>query len=292
MNYFAQKVEVIAKMQRFLNDYSFNEVHTSVLRRDEGDLIKRIKLEENFTYALRDSHELQLRYLLTEFDSVYEIGSCFRYETEDKSKTNLSEFTLMELFTSRYNLLQIQELVRKFILSVKPDTIFDEISIADYIKENIGIDLMKEPQQLLYDYLKKRYADNLFENDYKYVLQYIEDTIEPLSHGKVVFLTDYPECTCSYANIKSGDVIERFELFANGLELANGFADECNAARFKARNKALPIFPQEEKVIAEALENAKLPSASAGVGIGIERLCMFLFNVNDINAFSLNLKIF
>ena len=292
MNYFVKKMEITSKMQHFLNSYGFTEVRTPVLRRDTGNLIKRVKLENSFTYALRDSHELQLRWLLTEFDSVYEIGSCFRHEEADKSKTNLSEFTLMELFTSKYNIAQIKELVKKFILSTKPDTIFDEISIADYIKENIGIDLTTESQMVLYEYLKGLYAHATFENDYEYVLRYIEDTIEPLSHGKVVFFTDYPECTCSYADIKCGDIVKRFELFANGLELANGFADECNVARFRVRNKQLPIFPNEEEAIAIALENNKLPSASAGVGVGIERLCMFLFNVSDISEFSLASNVF
>ncbi len=286
MNCFAKKTEIIVKMQQFLNSYGFKEVRTPVLRRDAGDLIKRIKLEDDFPYALRDSHELQLRWLLTEFDSVYEVGSCFRHETADKSATNISEFMLMELFTSKYNLAQIKELVKEFILSVKPNTTFEEISISCHIKENIGIDLMTEPQETLYEHLKRHYADKSFENDYEYVLYYIETEIEPLSNGKVVFFTDYPECTCSYADIGRGNVIKRFELFANELELANGFDDECDAARFMERNKELPIFPKEENAIAEALESGKLPSASAGVGIGIERLCMFLYDVSDISEFS------
>lgn len=286
MNYFAEKTEVIAKLQDFLNHCGFKEVHTPVLRRDVGQLIKRIKLEGDYSYALRDSHELQLRWLLTKFDSVFEIGSCFRHETAEKSATNTGEFLLMELFTSKYNLGQIQELVSKFILFLKPDTFFEEISIADHIKKHIGIDLLTESQETLYQRLKKCYPALSFENDYEYVLHYIETEIEPLSKGKVVFFTDYPECTCSYADIKQGQVIKRFELFADGLELANGFDDECDAARFRLRNEALPIFPEEEKAIADALEAGKLPSASAGVGIGIERLCMFLYGVDNIKMFS------
>lgn len=292
MSYFAKKLEIILKMQQFLNKYGFYEVRTPTLRRDAGDLIKRIKLESGISYALRDSHELQLRWLLTEFDSVYEIGSCFRHEMADTSTTNISEFMLMELFTSKYNLNQIKDLVKEFIHSIKSDTVFDEISIADYIKDNIKIDLMTESQESLYSYLKKLYADKLFDNNYEYVLHYIETEIEPLSTGKVVFFTDYPECTCSYANIVRGNVVNRFELFANGLELANGFDDECNAERFRKRNEELPVFPKEENAIATALENGILPSASSGVGIGIERLCMFLYGVDDINEFSFTSNFF
>ena len=286
MNYYAKKTEVTANLQRFLQQHGFQEVHTPILRRDAGQLIKRIRLEANFPYALRDSHELQLRWLLTIYDSVFEIGSCFRKETSDKSATNSGEFLLMELFTTKYDLQQIQELVRQFILSLKPDVVFEEISIADYIKEHLGVDLLIEPQEVLFQHLKQSEPMLSFEYDYEYVLHYIEAEIEPLSKGKVVFFTDYPECTCSYADIKQGAVIRRFELFANGLELANGFDDECNVARFRARNASCPIFPKEEQAVAHALETKKLPTVSAGVGIGIERLCMFLYGVDDIKMFS------
>lgn len=286
MNYYARKTEVTAKLQRFLQKRGFQEVHTPILRRDAGQLIKRIQLKADFPYALRDSHELQLRWLLTMYDSVFEIGSCFRVETSEKSATNSGEFLLMELFTTKYDIQQIQQLVRQFILSLKPDVFFEEISIADYIREHLDIDLLTESQEMLFQRLKQSDPTLSFEHDYEYVLHYIETEIEPLSKGKVVFFTDYPECTCSYADIKQGAVIRRFELFANGLELANGFDDECNAARFRARNASCPIFPQEEQAIADALETQKLPAVSAGVGIGIERLCMFLYGIDDIKMFS------
>lgn len=286
MGYYVKKQEIVTKMQQFLNCNGYKEVHTPILRRDAGELIKRVKLENDLPYALRDSHELQLRWLLTEFDSVYEIGACFRHETADKATTNINEFLLMELFTSKYNLSHIKKLVKELILSLKPNTVFEEISVSEKIKKDLKIDLATDSQEKLYECLRKKYIDIFFEHDYEYVLYYIETEIEPLSKGKVVFFSDYPECTCSYADIKQGNIINRFELFANELELANGFDDECDYVRFMERNKKLPIFSKEEKAIAEALKNGKLPSASAGVGIGIERLCMFLFSVNDIGKFS------
>ena len=283
MNYYVKKQDIVAKMQYFLNMNGFKEVRTPILRRDAGELIKRVQLENDLPYALRDSHELQLRWLLTEFDSVYEIGACFRHETADKATTNINEFLLMELFTSKYNLCQIKELVKELILSLKPSTAFEEISISNQIKKDFKIDLATDSQEKLYECLKNHYIDKSFEHDYEYVLYYIESEIEPLSKDKVVFFTDYPECTCSYADIKQGNIINRFELFANELEIANGFDDECDPVRFMERNKEFPIFSDEEKAIAAALKSGKLPSVSAGVGIGIERLCMFLFSVNDIS---------
>lgn len=285
MNYFNEKMQVTIALKRFLESKGFNEVHTPIMRRESSEIIKRIKLG-NINGYLRDSHELQLRWLLTNYDSVYEIGSCFRYENDD-SNTNMPEFLLMELFTSKHDLREIMDFVKEFIGSQKSNTVFEEISVAQQIKTQLGIDLShRGAQKALYKKLREQYSSLRlgFDHDYEFVLHYIETEIEPLSKGKVVFFTDYPECTCSYANIKCGDIIERFELFADNVELANGFDDECDAKRFIARNKELPIFKTEESVIANALVEKKLPDASSGVGIGIERLCMFLFDIKDIRS--------
>ena len=276
MNYFKDKMIIITKLKKFLEEYGFKEVYTPVLRGEGGDIISRIHLENDIGY-LRDSHELQLRWLLTKYDAIYEVGACFRNESVEKNNISRNEFLLMELFTSKMELFQIKEMIKKFILLEKPQIIFEEISIAEKIKSDLGIDLFKNgEQERFFCRLKEKYSNVKFVHDYEYVLHYIENEVEPLSRGKVVFFTDYPECTCSYAKIKQGDVISRFELFANGLEIANGFDDECNPNLFVERNQKCPIFQNEEKEIVSSLLSGELPSSS-GVGIGIERLCMFLF---------------
>ena len=285
MNYFTKKIEVIHKLKAFLDSKGFYEVLTPIIRKDAGSLIPRIKLEKS-SQALRDSHELQLRYLLSEYKSIYEIGYCFRSESEDSAATNAQEFLLMELFSSRHNLKDLKELTKQFISYYMPDAIFFEISIAEQIKLNLGIDLFVDSEDILVRKLKEIYEDYNFDYDYEYILHYIETEIEPLSKGKIVFFTDYPECTTSYAKIDKGHVISRFELFADGLELANGFDDECDPDLFFSRNSELPIFPKEENAIIEGLLSGDLPSHSSGVGIGIERLCMYLFDRKNISDFS------
>lgn len=284
MNLFLQKMHVVRDLKIFLNEHGFQEVLTPVLRKNPGTLFPRIQLKNG--QALRDSHELQLRYLLSEYNSIYEIGSCFREESEKNTSTSSREFLLMELFTSKHSLFDLKELTKQFILCQKPDTIFYEISIADCIKNQFNIDLFHEDQEIFITKLKEIYSEENFQYSYEYVLHYIEKEIEPLSQGKVIFFVDYPECTCSYAKIKKGNVISRFELFADGLELANGFDDECSPESFEARNKSLPIFQNEEETIVNGLSTSLLPATSAGVGIGIERLCMFLFERNEIADFS------
>jgi len=284
MNLYANKIQVIHSLKNFLEDRGFQEVLTPTLRKDQGNLISRIPLVGGS--ALRDSHELQLRCLLSLYPCVYEIGSCFREEDGTKADTNAKEFLLMELFSSKHTLADLEDFVRLFILQYRPDTIFLKVSVAEQIRKDFGIDLFHESQEELYRVLRQRYPEKSFKNDYEYVLHYIEAELEPLSKGTVIFFTEYPECTCSYANILQGSVISRFELFADNKELANAFDDECSAYRFIERNKSLPIFPEEETVIAQSLHDGNLPANSAGLGIGIERLCMFLFDREKISDFN------
>lgn len=289
MSLFMDKMCIAKELKTFLEIQGFWEVSTPVFRKDIGKAIRRIRVEGGM--ALRDSHELQLRYLLSEKNAVFEIGSCFREEAEDKKQTNAKEFLLMELFTIEHDLKALMELIKKFIAKYKGNVVFKEISIAERIKVDLGIDLFSDPQDVLYEKLKKEYLCKEWK-DYQYVEQYIRDSIEPLSKNEIVFFTEYPECTCSYANILRGNVISRFELFADGIELANGFDDECNSERFLRRNAEFPLFSTEEKWIAECLEKGILPSKSSGVGIGIDRLCMFLYDIKDINKFSFPTNIF
>jgi len=108
---------------------------------------------------------------------------------------------------------------------------------------------------------------------------WIEPRLEP---GRLIFVYDYPVSQAALARLRPGDppVGERFELYVNGLELANGFhelgdADEQrrrfemeNAAR---RTQGLPVMPIDEKLLL-AIE-AGLPDC-AGVALGFDRLVM------------------
>lgn len=283
MNPYMKKMSVINELRKFFESKGFQEVCTPILRYDAGNLIRRKRVDGNL--ALRDSHELTLRYLLAFYSSIFEIGSCFRYEQEN-SPTNLPEFLLLESFTTCHNLDALQAMCKEILFEFCPATLVETVSIAAYIEKNLKIDLYDEPQEKLYEKLRQLYPDFPFRHEYEYVFHYIEKEIQPLSKGKALFLKDYPECTCSYAKIIRGSVINRFELFANNLELANAFEDEGNPEALLERNRELPLFPNEERAIADALRNGVIPARSYGLGIGIERLCMHIFNSADIRDFA------
>ncbi|MFO7640695.1 MAG: EF-P lysine aminoacylase EpmA [Candidatus Competibacteraceae bacterium] len=123
--------------------------------------------------------------------------------------------------------------------------------------------------------------------------------IEPrLGQGRLTFIYDYPASQAALARLRPGDppVGERFELYLNGLELANGFhelgdADE-QRRRFEAENVArrargLPVMPLDESLL-DALA-AGLPDC-AGVALGFDRLVMLAAGkdtIQEVMAFPL-----
>ncbi|MCA1804501.1 MAG: EF-P lysine aminoacylase GenX, partial [Xanthomonadaceae bacterium] len=115
--------------------------------------------------------------------------------------------------------------------------------------------------------------------------------IEPRLGPGLVFVRDYPASQAALARLKPGDpaVAERFELYWDGLELANGFHELGNAAeqraRFLADNRkrrdlGLPEMPLDERLLA-ALEEG-LPDCS-GVALGLDRLLMRLAGLARID---------
>jgi lysyl-tRNA synthetase class 2 len=115
--------------------------------------------------------------------------------------------------------------------------------------------------------------------------------IEPnLPSDRPVFLMDYPASCASLARLKISDteVAERVELYAGGLEIANGFSEltdqEEQEARFRKeagrrREQGLRAYPWPEEFI---LSLRKLPKC-AGMALGIDRLVMLLTNASNIN---------
>ena len=116
------------------------------------------------------------------------------------------------------------------------------------------------------------------------------ETIEPaLGRERPTFLTEYPAAHAALARLKPGDptVSERFELYACGLELANGFGELNDAAeqrrRFEAeqaqrRAAGKPVYPIDERFLAAV---GKMPPSS-GVAVGLDRLLMLLLGIEKI----------
>jgi lysyl-tRNA synthetase class 2 len=116
------------------------------------------------------------------------------------------------------------------------------------------------------------------------------DRVEPhLGRGRPVFVFDWPAPLGALARRKTDDpaFVERFELYANGLELANAFGELTDAdeqrARFVAESATRArlgkaVYELDEKLLA-ALPNM---APTSGVALGLDRLVMLVLGVADI----------
>jgi lysyl-tRNA synthetase class 2 len=121
--------------------------------------------------------------------------------------------------------------------------------------------------------------------------QVLLERVEPaLGMEKPTFLTEYPASQAALARLKPGDprVAERFELYAGGLELANGFSELCDSREQRRRledeqrqRAALgrDVFPLDEEFLA-ALDRI---GSAGGVAVGVDRLLMLLTGAASIS---------
>jgi lysyl-tRNA synthetase class 2 len=123
------------------------------------------------------------------------------------------------------------------------------------------------------------------------------DRVEPhLGRGRPTFVFDWPLPLAALARRKSDDplTVERFELYAGGLELANAFGELCDPveqrARFVAeaelrRQRGRVVYPIDEKLLTAL---ADMPP-TCGVALGFDRLVMLVTgaaNIRDVIAFA------
>ncbi len=123
----------------------------------------------------------------------------------------------------------------------------------------------------------------------RFDLDMVEKVEPAISRNRPLFLMDYPASMASLARLKPGrqDVAERVELFAGGMELANGFSELIDGEEQRRRflhdmeirkKQGLQTYPMPEAFL-EAVE--AMPPA-AGMALGIDRLMMLLFGAKDI----------
>ena len=114
--------------------------------------------------------------------------------------------------------------------------------------------------------------------------------LEPRLADQALFVVDYPPSQAALARIREDSVAERFELFINGVELANGFNELADAGqqrqRFKNENRirqhsGQAVVDYDEHLIA-ALQSG-LPACS-GVSIGFDRLVMLAAGLSELDA--------
>ena len=253
---------------------------------------------------LNTSPEFAMKRLLAAGSgAIYQVCKAFR-RGELGSRHN-PEFTLLEWYRPGFDHLRLMDevdvLVRELADGLRPLGSTERFSYRECFERHLQIDPLTADVSALKacaqaQGVKVSGMVDADRDDWCDLL--LSHCIQPhLGKDRLTFIYDYPASQAALARIRPEDppVAERFELFIDGIELANGFHELQDAheqrARFEtdlARRQAekLELIPLDERLL-EALK-AGLP-ACAGVALGLDRLLLVLTgrgNLREILAFS------
>lgn len=301
-----------------MHSKDFIEVETPILQPKAGGAIAKPFITHHnaldVDMFLRIAPELYLkRMIVGGFEKVFELGRVFRNEGIDQ--THSPEFTMMESYEAYTNVDGVIKMVEEMCLSVfselelNYEISFDEKKadfsfpwtktsmfslVSEHFNLNIGFD--SDLKTIKEDLSRKNIE---FSEDSNTIGLLVYDLFERYVEENIVnptFVTDYPVEVSPFArnNKNSPNVTERFELFAFGSELANGFSELIDPIEQEARLKSQAQKKEqgdeeahvEDMDYIEALEHALPPTG--GLGFGIDRFVMMLTgntSIREVVAF-------
>ena len=301
------KARLLSKLRAFFDNENILEVQTPILSQagnTEPTIESFVTQEhENSTHNIQPSFlntspEFAMKRLLAAgYGSMYQITPAFRQD--EQGKRHNPEFTLLEWYRIDFDHHALMGEVNALIRFVAEDVLnlgrSEFFSYQDAMIKFAEIDPFNATNKELKQATIKAGIDAVGMDDA------VQDTWLDLIMSQVVeknlplncpvFIYDYPASQAALAKIRKGmpDVAERFELYINGMELANGFHElsdaEEQAERFKQQQQQRKKSGQQgipaDYHLIEALKHG-LPEC-AGVAIGLDRLLMVLTGVEHIN---------
>lgn len=246
-------------------------------------------------WFLHTSPEICMKRLLSQgYGNIYQICRCWR--RGERGTRHLSEFTMLEWYRaegSYHDLMgDCEDLLRWLAkeCGTESEPLFPREILTAFGTAAERITVAEAFRRYGAKDMKAAVQDGSFD-------EVMVTKIEPtLPRNKPVILQDYPAEMAALARLKEDDptVAERFELYVNGLELANGFSElidpaeqrerfvEANCRRERAGSPPLPL---PEPFLADL---AAMPP-SAGIALGIDRLAMLLCGaerIDDVVSFA------
>jgi lysyl-tRNA synthetase class 2 len=284
---FERRSKIISEMRRILEDHGYVEVETPMLTsKATGAAARPFKTHHNALdidlYA-RIAPELYLKRLLVGgFEKVYELNRNFRNEGIDR--THNPEFTMLEFYWAYADVNQMMDFCEEMLRA----TVFSALGHTHVNYRGQDIDFSQPFERLTMRESVARFAPDKEITD-ESLMELFEEHVE---HGLIqpTFIYDFPKIVSplSKASPKNPAVAERFELFIDGMECANGFSELNDPAeqyqRFLDQMSQRERGDEEAMVMDEdyirALSYGMPPAA--GIGIGIDRFVMLLTNKQTI----------
>lgn len=311
---FEARSRIVQQVRRFLDGRGFLEVETPTMHAIAGGAAARPFITHHnaldLNLYMRIALELPLkRMLVGGIEKVYEIGRVWRNEGIDASHN--PEFTMLELYEAFGDYNTMMELTESLIVHTVEslgkgmqlaygDTTIDftppfrRASYAELFQQHLGISIDDEEQ--VRNESAKRGIEVANKHPDVLVSDLFEECVEDSLTGPI-FVTDYPASLCPLTKRKTGQprFAERFELFVNGMEVANAYTElndpllqeELFSKQLEGQKEEDSMAKMDHDFIL-ALKHGMPPAG--GLGIGIDRLVMLLTDsqtIRDVIVFPL-----
>jgi lysyl-tRNA synthetase class 2 len=307
---FIKRSKVISSMREYFNKKGWMEVETPILQPVHGGAAARPFTTHHNTLDmplfLRIANELYLKRLIVAgFDGVYEFGKMFRNEGMDR--THNPEYTGMEIYVAYkdYNWMMAMveecfEIVARTVNGVAVVQVgeneinfagpYEKLSMYDSILKYTGIDVSLMDESALKQTCKELSIEiNATMGKGKLIDEIFSAKVEA-NLIQPTYITDYPiEMTplAKKHRTKPG-LVERFELFVNGKEIANAYSELNDAIDQRERLEEQLILAGRGDAEAMAMDDDFLRALeygmppTSGLGVGIDRLVMLMTNQSTI----------
>jgi len=305
---FKKRSQIILNIRKFLESKNFIEVETPMLQNVYGGATAKpfvtVHNDLKQSLFLRIALELPLKRLIVGgFERIFEIGRVFR--NEGVSYKHNPEYTLLELYQAYADYNDIMALTESLIADIVLKTNgsyilkyndheinltppFKRITLKDAILAYANVDISD------HDALKKKAlsvkSDIVDLSQKGELINIVYDHFVEPHLIQPTFILDYPIETSPLAkrHRDNPELVERFELFINGMEVANAFSELNDPIdqyqRFMQQVQARELGWEEAHMMDEdyikALEYGMPPTG--GLGIGIDRIVMLLTHSHSI----------
>ncbi len=294
------RARLLQRTRAFFAQRSVLEVETPAISHsattephlNSWQVISTLRADQKF--YLHTSPELPMKRLLASGSGdIYQLCKVFR-EGEQGRRHN-PEFTLLEWYRTGFDMPAMMADVEEYFTELLQDKLVHKAEFVswrqafmDYANCDPFNATTEELKQVFTSYTQQD-VPGMGDEDWLDLI--MSQVVEPqFNRGRLVFVTHFPASQASLARLNPDDhrLAERFEVFAGGLELANGFHEltDVNEQRQRIKHenqlrkqRGLPVVDVDEHFLA-ALEHG-MPDCS-GVAVGFDRLVMLAAGITDI----------
>ncbi len=295
-----QELQARAALLRFVRLFFFGleflEVDTPV--RQPVIIPERFIIpQRSGDWFLQASPELCMKRLLASgCEKIFQICPCFR--AEERGRLHLEEFTMLEWYRTGADYHDLMADCRRLLFFLKENFLshfrgFFSLFPESIFQDKVNMGLTADWERLTVREAFARFSPFPVEqavergNFDELMVEYIEPQ---LGKGSPAFLYDYPVEQASLARVNDRDpeVAERFELYWQGIELANGFSELTDGSeqrrRLETESRALKDMGREPSGMPERfLEDLDGLKQCAGIAFGLDRLLLLILGKKDLS---------